>query len=236
MAYSYLPSGQYNYYSYIPNPDLQACADLRACKLKVEGIGNVKVQPDIAVVVLGVVTENIQLKLSQEENTVRMTAVIKTLKEMGISSEDIQTQSYNVTPQYDFVEGKQVLRGYRVEHMLEITIRDMNRIGEIIDAAVQNGANQISSVKFTVADPSVYYQQALNAAVDDALAKVRTLGRKLNIEVSQVPVQIVEMGYEQGTPIVPMIYQAALSAIPIQTGLIEISARIEAIFAYRPIH
>ena len=72
----------------------------------------------------------------------------------------------------------------------------------------------------------------MNAAVDDALAKVRTLGGKLNIEVSQVPIQIVEMRYEPGIPIAPVMYQTG-PATPVQTGLIEITARIEAVFAYR---
>lgn len=233
MAYSCLPSGVNNYYSYIPFPGIQACSNICTCRLKVEGIGSIKVQPNMAIVVLGVVTENKQLKLAQEENAARMTAVLSTLRVMGIPSEDIQTQSYNITPQYDFIEGKQVFRGYRVEHLLEVTIRDMNKIGEIIDAAVQSGANQVNSIKFSISNPSIYYQQALNAAVDDALMKARTLGGKLNIEVSQVPIQIVEMGYESGGPI-PMMYQAVGATTPIQTGQIEISARIEAIFAYRP--
>ncbi len=233
MAYSSLPSGINNYYSNIPVSGMLACWNPYSCKLKVEGTGHIKVQPDLAIVVLGVVTENKELKLAQEENTAKMNAVLRTLREMGIPSEDIQTQSYNITPQYDFIEGKQVLRGYRVEHLLEITIRDMSKIGAIIDTAVQNGANQVNSIRFSVGNPSVYYQQALNAAVDDALTKAGTLGRKLNIAVSQVPVQIVEMGYEAG-PIVPLMYQTAATTTPIQTGQIEITARIDAIFAYRP--
>lgn len=99
----------------------------------------------------------------------------------------------------------------------------------------RSGVNQVSSIKFSVADPSVYYQKALNAAADDAIEKARTLGNKLNIMVSRVPVQIIEMGYEAGGPIVPLTYQAAGAATPVQTGLYEISARIEAVFSYRPV-
>jgi uncharacterized protein len=236
MAYSNQPLNTSNYYSYVPVPSIQSCTDPRACKLKVEGRGSTKVRPDIAVVVLGVVTENKQLKLAQDENATRMTAVLGSLRENAIPMEDIQTQSYNIVPQYDYIEGKQVFRGYRVEHILEVTIRDMTRIGEIIDDAVQSGANQVSSIKFSIANPSAYYQKALNAAVDDALEKARTLGIKLNISVFKVPVQIVEMGYETGVPIIPLMYQAVGTATPIQTGLVEISSRIEAVFAYRPMH
>jgi len=205
-----------------------------AFRLRVEGTGSVKVQPDIASVVLGAVTENSQLKVSQGENTARINAVLRTLRQLGIPSEDIQTRLYNIAPQYDFIEGKQVFRGYRVEHMLEITIRDMARTGEIIDSAVRSGANQVSSIEFTLADQRPYYQQALNAAVDDAAAKVRTLADKLGLVVSKVPVRITELGYEPEIPVIPFVYQAAAPVTPVQAGQIEITARIEAIFAYRP--
>ncbi|MCX7708797.1 MAG: SIMPL domain-containing protein [Clostridia bacterium] len=234
MTYPSQPQAVSNYYPYTSNTKTSSCADLRACKLKVEGKGSIQAQPNMAIIVLGVITENRQLTQAQEENTSTVTAVLRTLREMGVPSEDIQTQSYTITPQYDFVEGKQVFRGYRVEHSLEITMREINKIGEVIDAAVQSGANQISSIRFSVSDPSGYYQRALNAAVEDALMKARTLGSKLNVAVSQIPVQIVEVGFESGPPIIPMVYQTAAPATPIQSGQIEIIARIEAVFAYRP--
>jgi uncharacterized protein YggE len=229
-----LTPGINNSCSYMPLSCMPVFIDPCAFRLKVEGTGSVKIQPDIAAVVLGVVTENSQLKVSQEENTTRMNAVLRALRQMGIPSEDIQTRLYNITPQYDFIEGKQVFRGYRVEHMLEITIRDMDRIGGIIDSAVESGANQVNSIEFTLANQRVYYQQALNAAVDDAAAKVRTLAGKLGIEVSKVPVRIIETGYEPEIPVMPFAYQAAAPVTPVQTGQIEITARLEAIFVYKP--
>lgn len=222
------------YYPCIPAPGMQTFAELCSFKLRVEGTGRVKVQPDVAFAVLGVITENKQLALSQEENAAAVTAVLRTLEGMGVSPQDIKTQSFTVSPQYDYIEGRQVFRGYRVEHMLEIAIRELGRVGEIIDAAVRSGANQINSIRFSVSDPSLYYQQALNAAVDDAFAKVRTLGSKLNIVVLQVPVQIIEMGREPVMP-VPLAYQASVPTTPVQAGMIEISARIEAIFVYKPV-
>jgi len=233
MGYSNLPAYANNKYSALPFPAAQTCADPCACKMKVEGKWSVNARPDIAVVILSVITENKQLSIAQKENSENTAAVIKSLRENGIPPVDIQTQAYNITPQYDYVEGKQVFRGYRVEHSLKVTIRDMARIGKIIDDAVENGANQVSSIVFSVSNPAAYYQLALNAAVDDAARKAHTLANKLNIAVSKAPVQIIEMGYEAGTP-VPMTYQTTGAVTPIQTGQIEISARIEAVFAYKP--
>jgi len=224
-----LPQGIYNSCHFIPG--VQACVDPYSCKLKVEGTGSIKVKPDKVAVILGVITENKQLKLSQEENMKKMTAVLQTLKSMGIPSKNIQTQIYNITPQYDFIEGKQVFRGYRVEHMLEIIIRDIGKIGSVIDASVESGANQVNSIRFSVENPSQYYQQALKAAVDDALAKAETFSAKLNIRICRVPVQIIE-SYKPDSPIVPLMYEAAAFSTPVQEGQIQVSARIEAIFAY----
>jgi len=230
MADSML-TGTENCLQYAFAPGMRSCAEPCACELKVEGTGRIKVKPDMAVVDLGVVTENRQLSTAQQENAASMTAVIRALNGMGVPPADIQTSSYSITPQYDYVEGKQVFRGYRVEHMLKVIIRNMARIGTIIDAAVQNGANQIGSITFAIDDPSPYYRQALDAALDDALAKAGTVAVKLNIRVIRVPVRIVETKYEQGTP-APVMYQMAAPATPVQTGQIEITARIEAVFAY----
>lgn len=222
------------YYPCVPTPWMQAGTGLCSFRLKVEGKGRANAQPDMAIVVLGVVSENKQLRAAQEENADVVAAVLRTLGEMGISSQDIMTLSYTVYPRYDYVEGQQVFRGYRVEHMLEVTIRDVDTIGAVVDAAVQSGANQVSSIKFSVSDSSAFYQQALDAAVDDAFGKVRTLGEKIKIAVLQVPVQIIEMGSEPAISL-PLAYQAATVATPVQAGTVEITARIEAIFAYMPV-
>lgn len=219
-----------NGFSYIGIPGTQACWNPYACKLKVEGTGSVSIQPDQAEVSLGVVTENRLLKAAQEENTTQMTSVINTLKAMGIPPRDIQTQSYGISPVYDYPEGNQVLRGYRVEHILKVIVRNTGSLGAIIDSAVQSGANQVSGIIFTVSKPELYYQQALKAAIDDAIAKAATLAEKLNIKVSSVPVQITELGTE--APPIPLMYQSAAPATSIQVGEIEIKARIEAIFSY----
>ncbi len=219
----------YLQHSYVPG--IRPCVEPCACDLKVEGTGRVKVRPDIAVAELGAVTENRQLGTAQEENAASMTSIIRTLNGMGIPPADIQTSTYSITPQYDYIEGRQVFRGYRVEHMLRVTIRDTARIGTIVDSAVQNGANQIGGITFSVSDPSPYYRQALDAAIDDALAKAGTIAAKLNIKVIRVPVQITETSFEQGAP-APFVFQTAAPATPVQTGQIEITARLAAVFAY----
>lgn len=223
------------YYYCCPQiPGLQGCVDSNSCKLKVEGKGSVMAQPDMAEVVLGVSTEDKQLKAAQEENAKIAAQILNTLRTLGVDPEDIQTQSYTIEPQYDYVEGKQVFRSYRVLYQFKVTIRNIDGVGEIIDAAVESGANIVNSISFTISDPSMYYQQALNSAIDDALSKAGTIGSKLGVKIFPTPVSIFEEGYQYGSPVSIAFQQVAVAATPIQTGQIEVTARIEAVFAYTP--
>lgn len=212
---------------------LQNCSDLQQLyKLRVEGKGNIKVQPDTAEVVLGVSTENRQLQAAQQENAAKITAIISSLQRLGVAETDIRTQTYAIEPQYDYVEGQQVFRGYRVLHTLQVTVRDINEVGEIIDAAVESGANIVSSISFTTSRLSGYYEQALNAAVDDAVSKAVSLGNKLGINVFPTPIRIIEQSCQVGPIPEPALLQAQQGATPIQAGQIEITACIETIFSY----
>ncbi|MCX7924072.1 MAG: SIMPL domain-containing protein [Clostridia bacterium] len=232
-----IPSSLANPYPYHQPAaaSFQGCANPLACKMKLEGKGSIKVQPDMAVVTLGVSTENIQLSVAQEENAQKITDIINTLKRLGIPSKDIQTQNYSISPQYDYIEGKQVLRGYRVLHTLRVTIKEVDKIGQIIDEAVASGANIIDNIDFTVSDPSRYYKQALNAAIEEAISKAVTIGKKLRVNVSEVPVQVIEEGYKYAAPLQPVMLNVADAVTPIQSGQIDITARIEAVFAYTPL-
>lgn len=205
-----------------------------AYKLKVAGTGKINVKPDMAVVVLGVSTENKELELAQKENAKIIKKITDALKKTGVSSEDIQTQSYTISPQYDYVDGKQIFRNYKVVHTLKITIEDIDQVGEIIDTAVKKGANIVNNISFTLSDPSKYYQIALTAAIDDALKKAMTIGKKLNVDVSKTPLYIVEKNYQYASPVEYSLAKGAEMTTPIQVGQIHVIAEIEAVFHYTP--
>lgn len=222
------------YYPQSPSPTVSAvcCSPDQIYTLRVEGRGRVSVQPDLAEVLLGVTTENQNLTIAQQENAAAITAVINTLRQLGVPAADISTQSYTITPQYDFVEGQQVFRGYQVVHTLRVIIRDLARIGQIIDAAVSSGANFVSNIQFTVANPSAYYQQALTAAINDAISKAMAIGQQFHVYVSPVPFQVIEETYVS-TPMEPALMKAAPAPTPIQVGTLDITAQVQVIFTYR---
>lgn len=202
-------------------------------KMNINGTGSVMVEPNIANVSLGVITTNKDLKASQQENAIKSTKVITSIINMGVKEKDIRTESYTINPEYDYIEGKQIFRDYKVTHMLQITVRDLKKVGEIIDTAVSNGANTVNTITFTLADPAPYYMTALNLAIADSVRKAKSIEDKLAIEVNKIPISITEESQRYNPPVPRMAYAvSAETHTPIEGGQLEISANVKVIFTY----
>jgi uncharacterized protein YggE len=207
------------------------CFNPFACRIKVEGKGTVYAMPDLLTAVIGVRTENVRLAAAQAENAARTKQLLDAWADEGIPTSDIQTYDYAVYPMYDYTEGRQILRGYGVVHSFLITIRDIENAGRIIDMSVQNGANEIGQLTFSVEDPSRYYGTALSRALEDADRKAAAIGEKLGVAASMRPVSIVEERFDQGPPVgVSGIRTDA--ATQIQPGRLEITATVHVLYTY----
>lgn len=216
-----------NYDFYSPNPE-----SFKKGELKLNGTATIKVESNIAIVNLGVVTEDMNLEKAQRENAIKVTAIINELLKFNIPKEDISTSSYNIEPQYDYIEGKQVFRGYRVTNILSVTIRDLSKVGQIIDAAVSKGANRVDNIKFTVENPSLYYNKALSLAIINAINKARQVENTLKVTVFKIPYKIVEQGSTENIQEVAG-FKALAATTPILPGQSTITANIEAFFHYK---
>lgn len=199
--------------------------------LRVQGKGNVNAAPDTANIVLGVETENTDLKIAQNENAIISARIINSLKSIGISEKNINTDSYLIQPQYDFVDGRQVFRSYKVTNSMRIVTKAINNVGVIVDTATANGANIVSTINFSLSDAAPYYRRALNLAVKDAIIKARDISNNLGVLLDDIPITVIE----NNTNYVPGIQGktlAATAATPIMPGQIEIIATITATFNY----
>ncbi|AIF42574.1 SIMPL domain-containing protein [Virgibacillus sp. SK37] len=196
----------------------------------VTGNGEVVVEPNMAVFQLSVITESESLSQAQQKNSEIMSKVIQALVEAGIPNEQIQTISYTVEPRYDYVEGKQIFRGYEVINTISVKNKQLEQTGYLIDLAVQNGVNRVSNVQFQVEDSEKFEKQALSIALEDAVAKAGVLARTMNTNISPIPVKIKEWRNEG-----PVLYKTmAVSQVqtPIEPGQIVIQAALEATFHY----
>ncbi|MEK3937656.1 SIMPL domain-containing protein [Sporosarcina sp. FSL W7-1349] len=201
-------------------------------KLTVTGKGSVAVSPNVAKIQLEVSTENLHECAAQQENAEIMNRVLDALIRAGIPRDQIQTASYTIFPRYDFVEGEQILRGYEVNHAITVTIPEIDRVGEIIDLAVQNGANRVSNIHFRVENEELYYRQALILAMEDARSKAKTLGDAMGVQVNPIPIEVIEERISQAIPFQTMALTAREAATPIEPGQLEITAVVNAQFIY----
>ena len=200
--------------------------------MTVTGIGSLKITPDIAQIQLEVSTENKQLNHAQKENAYEMNQVIDSLLKLGIDRENIQTISYTIVPQYNYIEGEQVFRGYEVTNAITVKVTDIDQVGNVIDVAVQNGANRVSNIQFKVENEQLDYQQALSLALKNALAKAQTIAGTMQLQLDPHPIKIVEE--LRAEPIAYRTFAAKemIGSTPIEQGQITISATVKVQFQY----
>lgn len=200
--------------------------------IKVSGEGNVAVNPDMAEVRLGVSKESRALAKAQEENTKIIFDIKNALKQSGIYESDIQTSDFSIHPQYDYVDGRQVFRNYRVDHMLVIKVKEIERAGAIVDISVRNGANVVSGVNFETTGYEEFYRKALSLAVLDARKKAESIAETLGVQLAKVPLSITEISGDDIIPYQTKVFAASEAATSFQPGMLEVASRINAEFTY----
>jgi len=143
--------------------------------LRAEGTAMLAVVPDRAVLSVGFAAENSELSVSQRQVAAVVAALIEAAKEQGVEENNIATASLNIYPMYNYTESGSQLRGHRVEHMLDITVTDLDTVGDVLDAMLAAGANQASGITFASSQAQDVYLQALGLAVENAAAKAAAL-------------------------------------------------------------
>lgn len=215
---------------YYPYTQLKSRTSKRV--MTVIGTGRITVQPDTVQVQIEVQTENVNLNIAQQENTQAMNEVIEALLNYGIESEHIQTVSYNINPQYNYIDGEQRFRGYAVTNEIKVTSPWIEKIGNIIDIAVQNGATSVSNIQFFVADDEEAYEEALSLALINATEKARTIAETMQLQLVPIPIKIVEERRE--APIIPSMFVAKemSGTTPIELGQLTIQASVSVEFQF----
>ncbi len=205
--------------------------------ITVVGNGKVTAQPDMAIVQVGVETRNESAEMAVSENTRRMNAVLDVLKSAGIAETDIQTTNFSLYADQQRGPNGELLRPiqYVASNMVRVTVRDLTKVGAILDAAVSAGANQVYGVSFGVTNPSRLQVQAEESAVEDARARAQALAARAGVQLGDV-LSISET--ISGPP--PILYRqdvamAAPSAapVPVQPGELEFNAQVQIVYALR---
>ena len=162
----------------------------------VSGNGTISVEPDLAMLEVGVETRAANVADANNQASMAMDAVIKALKLRGVKDADIQTSRFSIYPRYDYVEeevdgvrsNREVLVGYRVRNNATVKLRDLDAVGEVIDDVVTAGGDdvRISDINFTLEDPKPKMEELREMAVNDAKAKAEHLAELSDVSVGRL--------------------------------------------------
>ena len=206
----------------------------------VSGTGRVPVAPDIAILRLGIETQEVSVSEAQAKASEAMDKVMAALTESGVAEKDMQTQNFRIRQRtrWDDEQQQEVVVGYRVTNDVVAKIRDMEKIGDIIDAVVAAGGDftRINDLGFSVEDPSAYYDEAREKAMDDAKGKAEKtaglaglqLGEPTYTSESAITPFLGGMGYEMmAAPMPAPALAPVMAPPPISPGEVEIIVNMQ---------
>ena len=193
------------------------------------------VVPDIAVIQAGVTTQGKTARAASEANSKAMSEVLAALKASGIAERDVQTSGVNLNPQYKYVENESpTITGYQAINNVNITVRDIAKLGKIMDALVATGANQINGPTFDLDDAKkeAAYDEARRAAVEKAQARAEMYAKTLGKKVRRI-VSISEGGSfapPRPMPMMAMKVMDRMESTPISPGENTLSVNLDVVF------
>lgn len=207
-----------------------------ATRLSVSGQGEARVAPDLATIQLGVTTQAPGAAEAMEQNATRQTAVIDALADAGIAPADIRTSGLTLSPMLDYAEGRApTVTGYQAGNMVSVRVRDVTRLGAVLDSVVAAGANEINGIAFTREDSAATRDEAQREAVKDARHKAGVLAEAAGLTLGPVLVLRDAPASEGPRPMMMEARAAGDAAkMPIAAGDLAVAAMVEMEFALTP--
>ena len=220
--------GPYNGVSVAPGSDLLNI-------VRVNGLGKVTAEPDVAVLNVGIETQGETSKQVQADNNTQSQKLIETLRELEIGEDDIKTQWYNISPNYDYRnEGGRKLLGYIANHSLNVTIRDLTKVSEVLDKVTESGATNVGNVQYTLEDRESAYDEARLLAAHNAKGKAEKLALVFGFEVGAL-VQVEEFINDYYMPMAERGMGAGGGGQDIiRPGDVEIQLSLNTVFEIKP--
>ena len=155
--------------------------------LNVSAQGEAKRVPDIATISTGVVTRAADANAAMRANADQMAKVMAAVKAAGIAERDIQTAGISVHPQYRYAENQTpAITGYQASNTVNLKVRDITKLGKVLDALAAQGANQINGPTFEIDQPEPVYDEARLAALKKAQARAETYAKALGLRVRRI--------------------------------------------------
>jgi len=205
-------------------------ADKRVTRVIVSGDSLVQALPDTAILTISVVTQAKSAIDAQQQNAAQSDAVVRTLRTAAGAGAEVKTSGYSLQPQRIYRENQPpTISGYEARNTVTVTIGDLTKVGPVIDAAAQSGANDIGGVAFTLRKDRPARDEALALATREAMSKAQVIAQALGGRVVRI-VEVLEEGTVRPRPMydAEMLRGAQKSvATPIEIGTLDISGRVQ---------
>lgn len=210
------------------SPTIVAESQLPSRTISVTGAGQVTLAPDIAYIYIGVHTEAASATEAVSDNSTRTQKVTDALKELGLAKEDIRTTNFSIWPSQQYgPDGKLTGTIYMVDNTVYVTVRDIEKLGELLDTTIQAGANSINSIQFDLEDKTEALSQARKAAVENAKKQAKELADAAGVKLGEIQT----IGFYEATPVSMFDGKggggvAVEAAVPIQPGQLTLTVTV----------
>ena len=203
--------------------------------IMVMGEGKALAEPDLAMITIGVETRASTAQLAADENNERMADVMEALQSVDIAEEDVRTVDYSIRAEIDWQGDERRVIGYVVSNSVRVKIREVDQVGEVLDAVTAAGANDIYGIQFTFDDPTELEEQARAEAMADAQGKAQALATLGGVGLGK-PRIISESFIEQPPFYMERAYALEMETgggAPVSPGQLEVTVQVQVTFDIR---
>jgi uncharacterized protein YggE len=197
--------------------------------ITVTGTGSVTRVPDVARVSVGVGVTKSTVKAARDAAGKSMNAIIDAIKALGIDEKDIKTVGIDLSPQYSNSSTPKIV-GYRMSEQLQVTVRDLDKAGDVVDTATAKGATEVNGLWFEVGEPAAAQDEARAAAIGQARTSAQKMAAAAGVSLGEV------VSVSESMASVPGPYYAGAAALdaartPVQPGTQDVQATVTVVFA-----
>ena len=200
--------------------------------LSVSSRAEARKAPDIATFSAGVVTQAADGNAALRQNAEQMNRVLAAIKAAGVADKDVQTSGISLNPQYRYEENQPPrITGYQASNTVNVKLREVAKMGKVLDALVASGANQVNGPSFGIDDPEPLYDRARLDALKAARARAETYAGALGVRVRRI-VSISEGGAAMPSPMprMAMMKAEAYDSTPVAAGESSVSVNLDGVF------
>ena len=200
--------------------------------MNVTGTGVVELIPDVAYIYIGVHTEDANIAEAVGTNNTKAQKVMSALQRFGVEAKDIQTSSFSIYPQQQYDKDGQLTGTiYAVDNTVYVTVRDLEKLGDLLEAGIDAGANSINGIQFDVADKSASITQAREAAVASARQQAEALSEATGVALGEIQT----LSYYDNIPTFSTYTSAGkggggVMTVPVSAGQMQITSSVTIVF------